>query len=166
MINCMRAWKYIQKTPGSPSNIETIKQTHKIMIDEENYRDGKDVLVGKYRKSSVFADYHIFIPAGLIERYMEGAIFRFHETKKDDPIMAATNLFRNVINIYSFEDGNGGIFCMILAHALMQMKGWLFLVILSTFHRRGRKHYIRAVTVFDRKPSTLCTTILKSLIHC
>ena len=80
--------------------------------------------------------------------------------------MAATNLFRNVINIYSFEDGNGGIFCMILAHALMQMKCWLFLVILSTFHRRGRKHYIRAVTVFDRKPSTLCTTILKSLIHC
>ena len=168
MINYMRAWEYVQKTPGSPSKIETIKQTHKIMIDEENYRDGKDVLLVKYRKSSVFADYHIFIPAGLIERYMEGAIFRFHETKKDDQIMATTNLLRNIINIYPFEDGNGRIFCLILAHALMQIKCWLFLVILSTFHRRGRKHYIRAVTVFDRKRFAFNAlhTILKSLIQC
>ena len=40
----------------------------------------KDILAGEYRKSPAFADYHIFAPASYIERYMEGAIFRFHET--------------------------------------------------------------------------------------
>ena len=56
MINCMRAWNYIQKTSGSPLSIETIKQTHKIMMD------GTDVLAGECRRSLVFAGYHIFAP--------------------------------------------------------------------------------------------------------
>ena len=78
MINRMRALSYIQKTSGSPLGIEIIKQIHKIMMGKEKHRDGRYVLVGEYRKSSAFAGYHIFPPAGLIERYMEGAIFRFH----------------------------------------------------------------------------------------
>ena len=52
------------------------------MMYKEKHRDGKDVLVVEYRKSSVFAGYHIFAMAGLIERYMEGAIFTFHERKQ------------------------------------------------------------------------------------
>ena len=160
MINCMKAWNYLQKTSDLPLNTEIIRQTHKIMMD------GEDILVGEYRKSPVFAGYHIFSPASLIERYMEDAIFRFHETKKDDPIMAATNLFGNIINIHPFEDGNGRICRLILAHVLIQMKCCLFPVILSSFHRRGRRHCIRAVKMFDRKPSMLYTMILKSLIHC
>ena len=135
-------------------------------MDKEKHQDGKDVLVEEYRKSSGFVGYHSFAPAGLIERYMEGAIFRFHETKKDDPIMTATNLFGNIINIHPFEDGNGRNRCLILAHVLIQMKCCLFPVILSSFHRRGRRHYIRAVKMFDRKPSMLYTMIVKSLIHC
>ena len=111
----------------------------------------KDVLVEEYGKSPVFAGYHTFAPAGHIERYMEGAILRFHKTKKDDPIMATTNLFGNIINIHPFEDGNGRIYRLILAHVLMQMKCCLFPVILSSFHRRGRRHYIRAVRMLDRK---------------
>ena len=55
------------------------------------------------------------------------------KTKKDDPIMAATNLFGNIINIHPFEDGNGRICCLILAHVLIQMKYCLFPVILSFF---------------------------------
>ena len=51
---------------------------------------------------------------------MEGAVFRFHETKNEDPIMAATNLFGSIINIHPFEDGNGRICRLILAHVLMQ----------------------------------------------
>ena len=125
----------------------------------------KDVWVEEYGKSPVFAGYHTFAPAGHIERYMEGAILKFYETKKDDPIIAATNLFGHVINIHPFEDGNGRICCLILAHVLIQMKCCLFPVILSSFHRRGRRHYIRAVKIFDRKPSMLYTTIVKSLIH-
>ena len=123
-------------------------------------------MAGEYRKSSVFAGCHIFVPAGHIERYMEDAIFRFHETKKDDLIMAATNLFGNIINIHPFEDGNGRICRLILAHVLIQMKCCLFPVILSSFHRLGRRHYIRAVKMFDGKPSMLYTMIIKSLIHC
>ena len=73
---------------------------------------------------------------------MEDANFRFHESEKDDPIMAATNLFQNIINIHPFEDKNGRICRLILAHVLMQMKCCLFLVILSSFHRCGRRHYI------------------------
>ena len=93
-------------------------------------------------------------------------LFRFHGTKKDDPIMVATKLFGNIINIHPFENGNGRICRLILAHVLIQMKCCLFSVILSSFHRRGRRHYIRAVKVFDRKTSMLYTMILRSLIHC
>ena len=90
----------------------------------------------------------------------------FMRLKKDYPIMAATNLFGTIINIHLFEDGNGRICRLILAHVLIQMKCCLFPVILSSFHRRGRRHYIRAVKMFDRKPSMLYTMIVKSLIHC
>ena len=107
-----------------------------------------------------------FAPAGHIERHMEGAIFRFHETKKDDPIMAATNLFGNIINIHPFEDGNGRICRLILAHFLIQMKFCLFPVILSSFHRHGRRHYVRAVKRYNENPSTLYTMVVKSLIRC
>ena len=104
MINCMKAWNYLQKTSDLPLNTDIIKQIHKIMMEDE-----KDVLAGEYRKLPVFAGYHTFAPAGYIERYMEDAVFRFHETKKDDLIMAATNLFRSIINIHLFADGNGRI---------------------------------------------------------
>ena len=159
MINCMKAWNYLQKTSGLLLNTEIIKQSHKIMMVGEKG-------VEEYRKSHVFAGYHIFAPAGYIERYMEDTVFRFHETKKDDPIMAATNLFGNIINIHPFEDGNGRICRLILTHVLIQMKCCLFPVILSSFHRRGRRHYIRAVKMFDRKPSMLYTMIVKSLVQC
>ena len=123
----------LTKKSDVPLSTEIIMQTHKIMMDE------KDILMGEYRKSPAFAGYHIFAPASLIERYMEDAIFRFHKTKKDDPIMAATNLFGNIINFHPFEDGNGRICCLILAHVLIQIKCCLFPVILSSFHRRGRR---------------------------
>ena len=97
--------------------------------------------------------------------YMEGIVFRFHGTKKDDPVMAATDLFGNIINIHPFEDGNGRICRLILAHVLIQMKCYLFPVILSSFHRRGKRHYIRVVKIFDRKPSILYTMIVKSLVY-
>ena len=78
MINCLKAWDYLQKTLDLPLNTEIIKQTHELMMEDE-----KDVLAGEYRKSPVFAGYHIFTSAGDIERYIENAIFSFHETKKD-----------------------------------------------------------------------------------
>ena len=123
IINCMRAWNYIQKTSGSSLIIEIIRQTHKIMMDQERHWDGKNVLLREYRKLPAFAGYCIFAPANL-----------------DDPIMAATILFRNITNIHPFEDGNRRICRLILAHVLMQMKCCLFPVILSSFDRSGRRH--------------------------
>ena len=160
MINCKKAWNYLQKTLDLPLNTEIIKQTHKIMMDGE-----KDVLAGEYRKSSASAGRHIFESVGHIEGYMEDAFLRFHETKKDDPIMAATNLFGKIINIHPFEDGNGRICRLILAHVLIHMKCCLFPIILSSFHRRGRRYYIRVIKMFDTKSSMLYTMSVKSLIH-
>ena len=45
--------------------------------------------------------------------------------------MTATNLFGNIINFHTFEDGNGRICRLILGHVLIQMKCCLFPVILS-----------------------------------
>ena len=77
MINCMGAWNYIQKTSGLLLNIENIKQTHKIMME-----DVKDILMGEYRKSPVFAGYHIFEPASHIERYMKMQFLGFMKLKR------------------------------------------------------------------------------------
>ena len=70
MINRMKAWNYLQKTLGLPLNFKIIKQAHGLMMVDE-----KDVFVGEYRRSPVFAGYHIFALASHIERY---AISRFH----------------------------------------------------------------------------------------
>ena len=140
----MKAWNYLQKTSDLPLSTEIMKQVHKIVMN------GEEILMGEYRKSPAFAGYHILAPVSHIERYMEDVIFRFHETKKDDPIKAATNLFGNIVNIHLFKDGNGRICRLILAHVSIRMKCCLFPVTLSSFHRRGRTHYIREVKVFDR----------------
>ena len=79
--------------------------------------------------------------------------------------MAATNFLGNIINIHPFMDGNGRLCRLILAHVLIQMKCCLFPALLGSFHRRGRRHYIRAIKMFYRKLSMLYTMIVKSLIH-
>ena len=56
-----RAWNYLQKTSDLPLNTEIIKQTHKIMMEDEK------VLVGEYRKSPAFADYHTFAPSSILK---------------------------------------------------------------------------------------------------
>ena len=116
MISCMKAYNYLQKTLDLPLNTEIIRQAHGLMMENE-----KDVLAREYRKSPAFVGYHIFAPAGHIERYMEDAILKFYETKKDDPMMVATNLFGNIINTHPFEDGNGRICHLILAHDTDEM---------------------------------------------
>ena len=115
MRNCMKAWNYLQKGSGLPLNTEIIKQTHKIMVEDE-----KDIIVGEDRKSPVFVGSHIFASASHVEGYMQ--FLGFMKLKKDDPIMAATSFFENIINIYPFQDGNGRICHLILAHVLLQLK--------------------------------------------
>ena len=78
MINCMKAWNYLQKTLDLPLNTEIIRQAHGLMMEDE-----KGFLVGEYRKSPAFARYRIFAPASHIERYMEDVIFKFYETKME-----------------------------------------------------------------------------------
>ena len=91
----MKAWNYLQKTLDLPLNTEIIRKRHGSMMEDE-----KDILAGEYRKLPAFAGYNVFAPAGHIERYMEDAIFRFHETKMDDLIMAA-KIFFETLSIYT-----------------------------------------------------------------
>ena len=44
MINCIKAWDYLQKTLDLPLNTEIIRQAHGLMMEDE-----EDVLVGEYR---------------------------------------------------------------------------------------------------------------------
>ena len=68
---CIRAWDYLRKTSGFPLNAEAIKQVHKIMMD------GKDILVGEYKRSPVFVDYYrTFSPPDTVGRLVDDALHR------------------------------------------------------------------------------------------
>ena len=151
--DCTRAWNYLQKTSGLPLHAETIKQTHKIMMD------GKDILVGEYRKSPVFIDYRIFPPVDTIGRLLLDALHRYYHPTSRDPILATVDLFIDLINIHPFEDGNGRLGRMILSHMLMRSGCSLFPILLSSFNKRGRRHYIQAVNRYHENPSMLYTMI-------
>ena len=73
--------------------------------------------------------------------------------------------FGSIMNIYPFEDENEKIYRLILAHVLIQMKCCPFPVLLSSFHKRGRQHYIQAVKRYYENPSMLYTMIVGSLIQ-
>ena len=54
---------------------------------------------------------------------------------------------------------------VILSHILMQSGCSLFPVLLNSFHKRGRKHYIRAVKRYYENPLMLYTMVAASLVH-
>ena len=60
----------------------------------------KDVLAEEYRKSPAFASYHVFAPAGYVERYMKDAIFRFFEAKGENLIMTL-QIYLETLSIYT-----------------------------------------------------------------
>ena len=120
---CTRAWAYLQKTSGFPLNAETIKQTHKIMMD------GKDILVGEYRKSPVFLRYRFFPPADTIERLVDDAVYRYYHPTSRDPILATVDLFIDLIDIHPFDDGNGRLcrmYCLMCSFRMDVMSRFLF----------------------------------------
>ena len=150
-----------KKTLDLPLNTEIIRQAHGWRVKKMSLR--MNIELQLYLQAIIFCS----SAAGFIERYMEGAIFRFHKSKIDDPIMAATNLFREIINIHPFEDGNGsGNLSLDFGSCFDTNEMLPIFSHFKPFHRGGRRHYIRAVKMFDRKPSMLYTMIVKSLVHC
>ena len=113
-------------------------------MHKEKHPNGKDVLIREYRKTPVFAGFKTFAPVSTIEMLMNNALHRYYSSN-DDPISAAVKLFAGVINIHPFEDGNGRLCRVMLSHVLVQGGCSLFPILLSSFHNRGRKHYIQAV---------------------
>ena len=93
---CTRAWNNLQKESGLPLNTETIKKAHKMM--------GR---LGEYRESPVFVGYRIFLPTDTIGRLVDDALHRYYHPTSPDPILAAADLFIDLINIHPFEYGNG-----------------------------------------------------------
>ena len=156
---CMKAWDYLKKISDLLLNADIIKKAHKIMMGDE-----KGVLAGEYGKSSVFLRYCIFPSADTIERLVDDALYCYYHGNDPniDPILAAANIYVDLINIHPFEDGNGRFCRMILSHVLMRGGCSLFPILLRSFNKRGRRHYIQAVNRYHENPSMLYTMI-KSL---
>ena len=130
----------------------------------EKHPNGKDVLTGEYRKTPFFAGFETFAPVSVIERLMNDALHRYYNSD-GDPIYAAVKLFADVINIHPIEDENGRLCRMILSQMLVQAGLSLFPVLLRSFHKRGRKYYIRVVRRYYDNPSMLYTMVAASLVR-
>ena len=116
---------------------------------------------GEHRKSPVFLRYCIFPPADTIERLVDDALYCYYHPNDPtiDPILAAAKLFVDLINVHPFEDGNRRLCRMILSHVLIDGCCGPFPVLLGSFNKTGRRHYIQAVKRYHEKPSMLYTTI-------
>ena len=88
MINCMKAWDYLQKTSDILLNTRIVKQAHGLMTEDE-----KNVLEGN-------TESHLHLQA-IIFLHQRAALKDTWKTQflgfmKDYLIMAATNLFGNI----------------------------------------------------------------------
>ena len=126
--------------------------------------DEKGVLMGEYRKSPVFLRYRIFLPADIIERLVDNALYRYYHPNDPtiDPILATANLFVDLINIHPFEDGNRRLCRMILSHVLINGCCDPFPVLMSSFNKKSWRHYIQAVNRYHENAPML-ETMIKSL---
>ena len=122
---CTMTWDYLQKTSGFPLNAGAIKKAHKIM------RNGME-----YRRLLVFVGYCIFPPADTIGTLVDDALHRYYHPTSRDPILAAANLFIDLINIHPFEDGNGRL-CLMTLFCVLVQDGCCgpFTVLLSSFNK-------------------------------
>ena len=120
------------------------------------------MLIGEHRKTPVFAGFKTFAPGSAIELLMNDALHRYYSN--DDPISAAVKLFADVKNIHPFEDGNGRLYWVILSNVLVQGGCSLFPILLYSFHNRGRKHYICAVSRYDENSSMLYTCMYLCMV--
>ena len=166
MINFMSGWYFLERLQWlTPDHI---KHVHGMVMWKEKHKNGREMLVGKYRETPVFAGFKTFAPVSAIDRLVKDALHRYYKSVEDedcDVILAAAHLFSDLINIHPFEDGNGRICRMILSHVLIQSGLSLFPVLLSSFHRWGRRHYVQAVKRFNENPSMLYTMIATSLVR-
>ena len=135
MINFVCASRFLKQY--DKISLNNIKGVHKMIMHMEKHRNGNDILAGEFRKGAVFAGFTQFAPVDAIPRLVGDALHRYYDTDDNqcDPVLAAANLFVDLINIPPFEDGNGRICRLILSHVLMQSKCSLFPLMLSSFHR-------------------------------
>ena len=89
---------YVKESTFRKRPIDNVKYARKIMMHGEKHRGQKEVIMGEYRKSLMFAEYYIFTPFSVLKRWMKDAVSRFHKAKKDDLIIAVKNLFRDIIH--------------------------------------------------------------------
>ena len=127
-----------------------IKKTHALLLPQ---------YVGNYRTKEAYAGYHMFDPASTIAYGMEAAVAKFNKAD-GNPILAASQLFLDVINIHPFPDGNGRLCRLLLSWALVHLNCSIFPVLLSSFHRKSRQHCIQAI----RKPHMFYTLVACSVV--
>ena len=138
----MKALKFLQLEPKRPLTLEKLKRVHKMIMHQEKHPNGKDMLIRGYRKTPVFAGLKTFSPVSAIKVLMNDVLHRHYSSNDDDSISAVVKLFADMINTHPFEDENGRLCQVMLPHVLVQASLSLFLVLLSSFHKPGRKHCI------------------------
>ena len=99
IINCMGVLRYLLARLDEPLTVDQIKHAHKMIMDKENHKNGKDALAGEYRKTPVFVEFKEFAPVSSIEKARSSVLDRHHYSN-EDRISVATSLFADVINIH------------------------------------------------------------------
>ena len=155
--NFMLALRCTQGLKGRLTSDE-VKTIHKLLMR------GEPVLIGEFRQTPAFAGYHEFAPASAVPKLVTDALNRYYSEESDDPILNTVKLFMDLVSIHPFEDGNGRLCRLIISHVLTESGMSLFPVLLSSFHRRSRRHYIQAVKRFGEKPSLFYTMVCQSLV--
>ena len=84
-VNLIIAVEYLQQEPDLTP--EKLKCVHIMIMQQE--KNGKDMLIGEYRKTPDFAGFKMFAVAREIQRLIKDAFCRYYSCN-DDPIFAAT----------------------------------------------------------------------------
>ena len=95
---------------------------------------------------------------------MDDALYRYYYTIIHEHILAAARPFIDLISIHQFDSGNGKLCRMILSHVFIDGCCGSFPVLLTSFNKRGRQHYIQALNRYHENLSMLYT-IIKSLLQ-
>ena len=137
---------------AKPLTVEIVKRAHYILMLGAYGDDDEPFVGGVVRSLPCHKDDHVYpdYPAEELEARL-GRILTAFEAAVSKHVKGATTLFTapaalfyDITTLHPFENGNGRLCRLLLAHALMKL-GVSFPVPLTSGHSKARAHYIRAI---------------------